>query len=239
MKLNKTVTDAVRAANSANAKKSTGPASDTGKVRASENSTRHGILARRLILRTDAERREYAEHRDSFFAHYRPEGPVEKFLVEEITNTTWKLGETERLETRELSSRQEAEDFGGGIEGVFGSDLKLPIDEVDLPLDRRWDCERMVVRAIAGDEHSNANGRQQPLLNEQQVIAAVKCTLDNRSKTGGQLELQAVLTNPLETLTRYRSTLKRDFYRAAARLDELQERRRERKRKMGKHKKRG
>lgn len=206
----KNVTEAVRAANQANAQSSTGPRTEEGKSMTCHNALRHGILTRRVVLEDD-ERREYRRLWHFWNDYYHPKGGVEQFLVEEVTNTSWKLGITESIEILELSRRQDVRD---GIDGVFHGELELPVSDWDLPVDRGWDCERIVVRALAGDDRGNSNTSRGPAVWQGQVVNAVQNSQNSHHRAGGHLEVHAVLGSSLETMTRYRSALKRDIYRA-------------------------
>src|ERR1700756_2184326 len=84
MKQKRKLTDAVLAANRTNAKRSTGPKTPDGKSTVSRNALRHGLLSRRIHLDTDQDRREYQELLGSWTGHFRPRGPLEEFLVDEI-----------------------------------------------------------------------------------------------------------------------------------------------------------
>jgi hypothetical protein len=219
MKLKKNVTDAVRAANQANAKFSTGPRTTTGKSQSSYNALKHGIVARKVVLDTDEQKVEFQELLQCCRTELGPTGLLENFFVEEIAVTFWKLGIVEGVEIQEILRRQESSD---DVKGIFQEDLS--ISHEDLPLDRGWDCERMVVRAVSDRRGSDAMSK--PGVLNGQVIDSVRQTSDHR--TLDQLQVEAVLLNTLETVTRYQAKLKRDLYRAINRLCEMQAKRRER-----------
>jgi len=155
----KTVTDAVRVANRGNAQSSTGPTTDRGKSNSSHNAVRHGILARKVVLDTHEQRAEFRELRQRCKTELCPEGLIEEFGVEEIVTLFWKLGIAEGLEVRELLRRQELSD---DVDDIFCKELKLPISDYDLPLDRGWDIERMVVKAIAGKDQRQSESAHGP-----------------------------------------------------------------------------
>lgn len=218
MKHKKTVTEAVLDASRDNAQFSTGPRTEKGKSTTSQNALRHGILARKMVLSEDEEK-DYQRIWQSWNTFCDPTEQLEQSLVEEITNVSWKLGITEGLETRELLRRQHVRD---GIDGVFHKELKLPVSDYDLPLDRGWDCERILVRALAGNDQGNSNTSRGPAVFQNQVVNAVQTSQNSHQQKGGHLEVQAVLGSSLETMARYRSQLKRDFYRAVDKLREVQ-----------------
>jgi hypothetical protein len=217
----KQVTDAVRSANRANSQRSPGPG-ERGKSTSSHNATRHGILTRKVTLNED-EKKEYQRVRRAWKKYFHPRGELERFLVEEVTQTSWKLGITEGLETAELSRRQDVRDE---IDGVFHGQFKLPVSDWDLPVDRGWDCERIVVRALAGNDEKNSNTWRGPGVVQNQVVPAIEKSYDSHKREAGHLEVQAVLGSSLATMTRYRSALKRDFYSAIDRLRVAQAERR-------------
>ena len=225
MKHHKTVTDAVRAANQANAKSSTGPKTDRGKEHSRNNALRHGILARNVVLSTHEQRAKYRELQHACKTEFSPKGLLENFFVEEIATLFWKLGITEGLQAQELLLRQELSDHVGSI---FHKDLQLPIGGHDLPLNRGWDCERLVVRAVSGKDTSHSSASRGPAVVQGQVVNAFQNSQNSNSQNAGQLEFEAVLGNSLTHMTRYQSALKRDLYRAIETLRKLQMERRER-----------
>ena len=220
----KTVTDAVRHANRSNSQLSTGPKSNQGKAHSSKNAVRHGILSRNIVLETHKQRAEFRELWHRCRKDARPKGLREKFVVEEITTISWKLGILEPLVVRELLRRQEISDGVDSIfeGGLFHKDLELPINGDDLPLHRGWDCERMVVRAVAGKDQRNSNTTLSPGVFQGQVIPAVRSSQNSNRQEGDHLEIEAVMGSALENLTRYQTKLKRDFYRATKELREMQ-----------------
>jgi len=222
MKHKKKVTDAVRAANRANAQSSTGPKTPQGKSNSSYNALRHGILARKVVLDTDEQRAEFQEQLEVCKRELHPEGLIEEFLVEEIATLFFKLGITESLVVCELLRRQELSDDVGSI---FRTDLELPISVYDLPLDRGWDCERMVVRAVAGEDEHHSDTMSGPGVVQGQVVQALKSSKNNNHQKVDHLEVEAVMGSALDSMTRYQAKLKKDLYRA---IDALHKRQSER-----------
>jgi len=178
-----------------------------------------------VVLDTHEQRAEFRELQHVCKTEFSPEGLLEKFLVEEIATLFWKLGITEGLQAQELLLRQELSDHVGSI---FHKDLKLPISGHDLPLNRGWDCERLVVRAVSGKDTSYSSASRGPAVVQGQVVNAFQNSQNSNSQNAGHLEFEAVLGNSLANMTRYQSALKRDLYRAIETLHKLQMERRER-----------
>jgi hypothetical protein len=221
----KTVTDAVRAANRHNAESSTGPRTAQGKSNSCHNAFRHGILAKRVVLETHEERVAFRKLFRYCYDDFRPKGLLEKFLMEDVVDIIWKRQILEGLEFRELSRRQDLRDQLGSI---FDGELDLPIDASDLPLDRGWDCERIVVRAVAGKDESCSSVSRSPAVVQNRIIKEFQGIGNASSQKGGHLEVEAVLGSALEKMTRYQSALRRDLYRAIEMLRTVQAERRKR-----------
>ena len=95
-------------ANQANAQHSTGPRTDEGKARVSQNALRHGLTARHLVIRDD-ERQEYADLLNSLSSELNPQGAVETVAFHELLHAAWSLHRFRRIETE--ASRGSVEDF--------------------------------------------------------------------------------------------------------------------------------
>ena len=95
-------------ANQANAQHSTGPRTDEGKARVSQNALRHGLTARHLVIRDD-EREEYADLLNSLSSELDPQGAVETVAFHELLHAAWSLHRFRRIEAE--ASRGTVEDF--------------------------------------------------------------------------------------------------------------------------------
>ena len=126
---------------------------------------------------------------------------------------------------RELSLRQDERDQ---VASIFHRELNLPISESDLPIDRGWECERVVVRAVAGKDESSSSASRGPAVVQNQVMKDFQNSGNHTSQKVGHLEVEAVMGNSLEKLSRYQSALRRDLYRAIEMLRTVQAERRKR-----------
>jgi hypothetical protein len=79
-------------ANRQNAKKSTGPKTSAGKTMSSWNSTRHGLLSKRLPFIHRQGKRQYNRFLTSLQRDLEPVGTLEEVLVEKIAQEYWRLG---------------------------------------------------------------------------------------------------------------------------------------------------
>ncbi|HLG95102.1 MAG TPA: hypothetical protein VKX49_02190 [Bryobacteraceae bacterium] len=89
------------ALNRANAQFSTGPRTEDGKQRASQNATKHGLTSRSPVLRSE-DRAAYEQHCQQFRDEYQPQTPTEIQLVQELADTSWRLNRIPRLEAELL-----------------------------------------------------------------------------------------------------------------------------------------
>ena len=89
-------------ANRRNARRSTGPRTPEGKRAAAQNATRHGLLAREVLLPgEDAE--AFAAGREELLADLHPVGALERLFAERIVVGAWKLRRVSVLEAGVLA----------------------------------------------------------------------------------------------------------------------------------------
>ena len=93
-------------ANRNNAKQSTGPRTNAGKQRSSQNALKHGLLAKQTVIPGE----DPADF-DALLAGYedtfQPTNPVEDALVRQIADAEWRLRRVSRLEAAFLDSEVE------------------------------------------------------------------------------------------------------------------------------------
>lgn len=77
-------------ANKKNALRSTGPQIPDGKVKASKNSIKHGLLSRDLLINSE-KRSDLEAFRQKLYFTLCPQGIIEELLVERIINSIWRL----------------------------------------------------------------------------------------------------------------------------------------------------
>jgi hypothetical protein len=77
-------------ANRQNAQLSTGPVTEEGKQRSSQNATRHGFTGQSLVV-TDQEKEAYEAHVKAFYAAYPPAGQIETNLVQQLADLHWSI----------------------------------------------------------------------------------------------------------------------------------------------------
>ena len=95
-------------ANRRNALRSTGPKTEEGKQRASQNAVRHGLTAETVIVPLeDAD--DYQAFEQAVTADYEAETAVERELVLRLASLLWRLRRATSIETGLLRA---AEEFG-------------------------------------------------------------------------------------------------------------------------------
>ena len=90
------------ATNRANSMHSTGPRTEAGKQRSSQNALRHGLTAQTAVLPNE-DPEAYQRHVQQFLDEYQPANSTETQLVHEIANTAWRLNRIPFLEADLLS----------------------------------------------------------------------------------------------------------------------------------------
>ncbi|HEX4231537.1 MAG TPA: hypothetical protein VHZ07_22905 [Bryobacteraceae bacterium] len=91
------LTPARLAANRANAQLSTGPKSETGKAKSSQNALKTALTGRTVLLPEDDAGR-YENHLSQYKKAYQPVGERECELVQSLADTTWRLDRIPGLE---------------------------------------------------------------------------------------------------------------------------------------------
>ena len=96
--------DAQVAANIENARHSTGPRTEEGKARSSQNALKHGLTSNKSLLLPDEDEEEFREFASDLKATYAPFNTVEAELVDDIISIQWRRKRAAFLEARILSA---------------------------------------------------------------------------------------------------------------------------------------
>ena len=95
--------EARQTANAANALLSTGPRTNDGKARSSQNARQHGLTAAHVVLAAE-DREEFDELHAQLQSDVRPEGALQQILFDQLVASAWNLGRIRRMETELTSS---------------------------------------------------------------------------------------------------------------------------------------
>ncbi len=90
-------TESQKVSNRENAKKSTGPRTDEGKQRSSQNALKHGVYAVESVMPGE-DPADFDKLCDEFGQRYLPDGPYEKSLVRQMADAEWRMRRIVRLE---------------------------------------------------------------------------------------------------------------------------------------------
>jgi len=91
------ISPAQLAANRANAQLSTGPRTDAGRAKSSQNAVKSALTGRTVLLPTD-DRNEYERFLTGLQQQLKPEGQLECELVQIIVDCHWRLRRIQELE---------------------------------------------------------------------------------------------------------------------------------------------
>ena len=92
-------------ANRANATRSTGPKSLSGKARSSMNSCKHGLTAETVVIANE-DPKEFDELRADLENDFRPETRMERELVDRLAGIIWRLRRVPHFEAALIRARQ-------------------------------------------------------------------------------------------------------------------------------------
>src|SRR5271154_1211349 len=85
------------AANRLNAERSTGPTSQTGRVRSSMNALRHGLSARVVVLASE-DMAAYNEFSKAIVASLDAQTPVERQFAQTVADNQWRINRIRSIE---------------------------------------------------------------------------------------------------------------------------------------------
>ena len=144
------------AANRANSKLSTGPATSRGKDASCQNAVRHGLFSARLLL-TDESGSEFRSLHQDLQVALRPSDAIENALVERIAVTLWRQRRLVGAETSTIELACEKQKVARAVSDELDLGFGSRLDAKDLePFDAQqleW-CQIVLaeIESIEGDD---------------------------------------------------------------------------------------
>jgi DNA gyrase/topoisomerase IV subunit A len=92
-------------ANAANAQRSTGPQTDQGKARSSQNARKHGLTAAELVIAAE-DRQEFDDLHAGLQTDIQPRGALQETLFDELVASAWHLRRLRRMEAELTASAE-------------------------------------------------------------------------------------------------------------------------------------
>ena len=197
-----------RAANQANARRSTGPKTQKGKAIVRFNALRHGLLTRDVVLPgEDAD--AFEELRNQVRANLSPVGPIEEFLTDRVVNAMWRLRRLERAETALFHSR---------IHGRKADRLAIEMRSYQEEFPDLMTCP---FPPIVTNKAAHAVAKE--------AFARAKYERDrDEVLLGRAIDADAKEGDGFAKLSRYERSLERSFHRALDELRRIQDKRQSR-----------
>jgi hypothetical protein len=131
-------------ANQRNAKKSTGPITDVGKLTVSRNATTHGLTAARVL---PEEQEEFDRFAAALSYEWQPDGPLEQFHLERLIHCAWRLKRITDIETSVLFGMCQKE------QRRDGETLGCAYIKASLVLNTVFRHERQIERSLREAQH--------------------------------------------------------------------------------------
>ena len=204
MKIKKTVTEKVILANRANGNKGTGAKTQRGKDAASQNATKHGILARNFRFKDDQEKAAYNTLISDLDRSIDQDDPIQRMLTEELAISHLRRGRALRLEQGTRRRQNPATELA--LNTLSRSEL-VDTGFSFINSDSGWECTELTMAGKKANDRLLRNG-----------------PLAQGNGDGQQLQVHAKFQDPMDKALRYQRAAARDFYRA---LNELSKLRRE------------
>jgi hypothetical protein len=169
------------AANRANAAKSTGPRTNEGKARSSQNAMKHGISATTFAVPGLDEPDTFANLRDDAVRLYQPRNPQERFAVDRIALAQQALLRCSQLEA-----------------GLFANAMEDPSASAETPLPQSQRLARGFQRDLASWKlflryQAQAERQYRRAVQELAALQAIPQEEPNEpNETGEPLELEQI-----------------------------------------------
>ena len=163
-----------RRANRQNAKHSTGPKTDPGKQRSSQNALKHGLRSKHPLIPGE-DPAEYQRKLDILRADLRPLNALEDDIVEQTADTSWRLKRLSRIEAavesyyiqktankEENTSKDDDEVLGDALNG-YGrlGDLAI-LSRYEAQLTRRYHRLTKELRDLRKSREENCFRERSP-----------------------------------------------------------------------------
>jgi hypothetical protein len=219
MSTSRPVSERKRAANRANAEKSTGPRTPAGKAKVGRNAIKHGIFARDIVPGILGNVERIAEYEDlllALHADLQPAEGLESILVESVATAYWRLRRLLRAEAGHIARLQD--DVPAEVDRIAHlqdrtstrAGLDLPGSARDL---RRSLDELAALARQCGTGHSQPPAPPPPADDRPRQVAILQscCSLPRSEE--------------LSTLLRYEAQLHRQIHRDLNALERLRRRR--------------
>jgi hypothetical protein len=195
-----------KAANRANARRSTGPKTPEGKAAIRLNARSHGLFARDVVLPE-----EDADAFEGLFNQVRanllPVGPIEEFLVDRVVNAMWRLRRSERAEIALFHSR---------MHGLKADRLAEQVASYEVTFASALTLSSRITDRAAHTEASERLGRARYERDRDEVLL------------GRAIDADAKEGDAFAKLTRYERSLERSLFRALDELRHIQDKRQNR-----------
>ena len=184
-----------KAANRANAQKSTGPRTANGRARSAQNALRHGLTATTSILPDEDEAAFGALH-ERMLHYFEPISILEEELVEDLVRVLWRLRRVPQVEA-----------------GIFQEAHRRAM------IDGMKDTLRRLERDSIGDIIPSTDDVKEV---RQQVAEAENALPPPLAMSARGFWQDAQGPNMLGKLTRYETCLENRFHRLLRELERLQ-----------------
>jgi hypothetical protein len=205
MRIDKTVTDKVIAANRENAKKATGAKTQKGKDIVSQNAMKHGILAQNFLFKGEQEEAAYNRIISALEGSIDKDDPLQQLLAQEVAIGHLRRGRALNLEQKLCQRRNPATQLA--LDTIGRSDL-FEDGNFFRGSKSRWECTELTIARKDSNEEAKKRGFQ-----------------GSSSGYDDQLQLHAKFQDPLNKALRYQRATGRDFYKALDWLCRLQKER--------------
>ena len=170
-----------RNANRRNGSSGRGPQTAAGKAISSRNALKHGLTARYALLPGEDPIR-YGQLRDGLMADLKPQGALERELVERLAHLSWRLRRVPGFEAQLMAAIGEGVDLdddspvpaglaerglGHVVKGFLKSDFSSKLNKYEASLQRQFSAILWELRYMQKQRRKEAENAQAVSIEEQ------------------------------------------------------------------------
>ncbi|MHC4069802.1 MAG: hypothetical protein ACYS18_01455 [Planctomycetota bacterium] len=187
-------------ANRRNAQKSTGPRSQKGRATVSQNAVKHGLLARKDVIRSESQA-DFDLYRRRILDELTPDTPMESVLAERIVSLSWRLKRVGRIQNQTIDALNPS-DTSSPLAGLTKSLLLKPRnDPHNEPSETSESANNLALGRLAIKDFTNARVLGRLLMYERRTENSLYKTIIELQRISLLKKLNSDYQIPLNQLT--------------------------------------
>ena len=187
-------------ANRRNAQKSTGPRSQKGRAAVSQNAVKHGLLARKDVIRSESQA-DFDRFRRRILDELTPDTPMESVLAERIVSLAWRLKRVGRIQNQTIDALNPSDTSSPLARLTKSLLLKAHARSQEAPSEPDESANNLALGRLAIRDFTNARVLDRLLMYERRTENSLYKTILELQRTSLLKKLNSDYQSPLNQLT--------------------------------------